>query len=558
MAGRISGPRTIVARVSTDPLPHGDAPIARRGFLRVAGATVVVGLAGACSKSATQRKPLPSSSAVPTSAAGSSAAPTTTTTPPPSPTGPPDWTALGKGLDGPLLLPDDSGYAAAHQLFNPRFDGLKPQAVAQCASADDVAECVRFAGRYGIPLAPRSGGHSYAGWSAGPGLVIDVRKLAAITGDGRATATVGAGARLVDVYQTLADKGVGIPAGSCPTVGIAGLTLGGGLGVLDRAWGLACDNVVSLQIVTADGEIRTVDAKHDPDLFWACRGGGGGTFGAVTSLQFKTRPAPPVATWYLQWSWSQAAAVLAGWQRWAPSSPDEIWSTVHLSSASSNSLPVVAIAGSYVGHTGDLPGIFAGLIAAIGSDPISNSSEDHSYAEAMLFEAGCGDKTYEQCHLTPAGTVARQAYAASSDIVNRPLSNNGVGALVSAVHKVHDSSPIPDISIALDAAGGAVNRVAPTATAYVHRKSICSIQYIANWYDSTSSSAVQSAAAWPHAVRTSMQPYVSGEAYQNYCDPQITDWQRAYFGANYARLAKIKSRYDPHNLFAHYQGVLPG
>jgi FAD/FMN-containing dehydrogenase len=204
-----------------------------------------------------------------------------------------------------------SGYRQTRELFNPRFDTIHPQAVAYCATTNDVQLAVEFAQNSNVALALRAGGHSYGGWSIGTGLVLDVTRLNRVQVSGN-TATVGAGARLIEVYDAVAARGRALGAGSCPTVGIAGLTLGGGLGVLARAWGLTVDQLTAVDIVTADGRLVTVDAQHDPDLFWACRGGGGGSFGVVTGFRFRLRPAPQLTTWYYRWDWSRAADVVQG------------------------------------------------------------------------------------------------------------------------------------------------------------------------------------------------------------------------------------------------------
>src|SRR5262249_51819740 len=158
-------------------------------------------------------------------------------------------------------------------------------AVLSVASARDVATAFAFAQDHGVRVAIRSGGHSYPGWSAGNGaLVIDVRPLHAVSLNGT-TATIGAGASLVQVYDALGTRGRGIAGGSCPTVGVAGLTQGGGVGVLTRAYGLTCDAVTAMRVVLADGRIVTATADQEPDLYWALRGGGGGHLGVVTSLR---------------------------------------------------------------------------------------------------------------------------------------------------------------------------------------------------------------------------------------------------------------------------------
>jgi FAD/FMN-containing dehydrogenase len=208
----------------------------------------------------------------------------------PSPTNA-DWSALARALQGTLVRPGSPQYPTAHQLFSTRFDHILPAAIAYCASPTDVQTCLAFARRFGIALAPRSGGHSYAGYSTTSGLVVDITRMNAVSVNASTgVATVGAGARLIDVYAALAQHGLVLPAGSCATVGIAGLTMGGGIGVLGRKFGLTCDNLQAAQVVVADGRLLTCNANHEPDLFWALRGGGGGNFGVVTSFTFQAHP----------------------------------------------------------------------------------------------------------------------------------------------------------------------------------------------------------------------------------------------------------------------------
>src|ERR1700736_3057698 len=218
-----------------------------------------------------------------------------------SPTGQPlptdaDWAALASSLQGTLVRPGSPQYQAAYKLYSPRFDGIRPEAIAYCASPADVQACLFFARKFGLPLAARGGGHSYAGYSTTSGLVVDVTRMNAVQVNASAgNAIVGAGARLIDVYAAAAQHGVVIPAGSCPTVGIAGVTLGGGIGVLGRKFGLTCDNLLAAQVVVADGRMLTCDANTDADLFWALRGGGGGNFEWNTSTGNWTHSAAKIS-----------------------------------------------------------------------------------------------------------------------------------------------------------------------------------------------------------------------------------------------------------------------
>lgn len=477
----------------------------------------------------------------------------------PSPTSA-DWSALAKSLRGTLVRPDNPKYATSRQLFNPRFDTIQPAAIAYCASAVDVQACLAFVRRFALPLAARAGGHSYAGYSTTTGLVLDVTRINTITVDqGARTATIGGGARLIDVYSTLDQHGLTLPAGSCPTVGIAGLTLGGGVGVIGRKFGLTCDNLLSAQVVLADGRLLTCDASHDPDLFWALRGGGGGNFGVVTSFTFRVHPVTTLSIFTLRWPWSSAATVFDAWQRWAPSAPDELWSNCLLQATSDkNADPIVQANGVYVGNVAPLKSLLQQLTSTIGVAPINNYVSDATLLNTMLYEAGCYGKTVAECHLptqNPQGRVQRDTFAAKSDYYTALLPRAGINALVNTVERRHASSVLGDGGIGIDAFGGAINRVAADATAFVHRNALFSTQYSASWRASDPNSVITANRSWLTETWQAMRMYASGAAYQNYIDPDLTDWQRAYYGANLSRLQRIKTSYDPNNLFHFAQSI---
>lgn len=466
-----------------------------------------------------------------------------------------DWTALGKGLKGDLIRPGDSDFSTARQLYNTRFDNLRPAAVAYIGNTSDIAECLAFARRHAVPVAIRNGGHSYAGWSSGNGrLVIDVSSLSSIrtTSGG---ATIGAGAKLIDVYHRLGADGVTIPAGSCPTVGISGLTLGGGHGVVSRAYGLTSDSLTGARIVTADGKTLDVSKDREADLFWALRGAGNGNFGVVTELRFRTHRAAPGVTAYMTWPWSKAAAVLRSWQDWGPSRPDEIWSSLHLSAAPGRT-PTVSVSCFSLGTYGDLQNAVDNLAdRAGGPGPASRVSlRRRGYLEAMRMYAGCSSASTTQCHLpgtTPgrssSGVLRRETYAARSDFFDRSLGTAGIRALLDQAERYgRRTGGGGAVAIALTALGGAVNRISPTATAFVHRRSRFLAQYTASW-PAGGSGSVQT--AWLDGAHTAMRRHASGRAYQNYTDAGLKDWRTAYYGDAADRLTKLKKRYDPERLF---------
>ncbi|MFD6314868.1 FAD-binding oxidoreductase [Streptomyces nigra] len=468
---------------------------------------------------------------------------------------PASWGALARDLDGSLVRPGDASWAAARQLYNTRFDHLKPAAVAYVAHADDIRTTLAYARAHRLKVAIRNGGHSYAGWSSGDGrLIVDISRLDRIRVSG-GTAVVGAGSKLIDVYRALAAKGVTIPAGSCPTVGVSGLTLGGGHGVTSRAYGLTCDSLTRAVVVTADGKRLTADASTHQDLFWALRGAGNGNFGVVTELHFKTHPAPQSVTAYMSWPWSKAAAVIRAWQEWGPSQPDEIWSALHLGGAGAT--PTVSVSAFSLGTYGELQNAVDRLADGPGGPgPARNVVlKRRSYEESMELYAGCSSFSDEQCHLpgdtpgrSPQGALGRETYAARSDFFDRSLSAAGIRTLMRQMESVRGGSG----SIALTALGGAVNRVSPTATAFVHRRSRMLAQYIGSWRAGTSGTAVQS---WLSSAHEAMRPYASGAAYQNYTDASLRNWRTAYYGDAATRLTKLKRQYDPEGFFTYPQAL---
>jgi FAD/FMN-containing dehydrogenase len=441
-------------------------------------------------------------------------------------------------------------------LYNTRFDGLHPQAIARCASADDVRACIAFARRSGIAITPRSGGHSFGGWSGGPGLVVDVGSLASIDVRGD-DATIGAGARLADVYAAVAAQGRGIAAGSCPTVGIAGLTLGGGLGVLSRAWGLTCDSVVSVDVVTADGTSRTCDAERDAELFWALRGGGGGNFGIVTAFTMRTHPAAPLAIAFVTWPWSKAGEVVRAWHGWMAAMPDTLWSNVHLDAASGPE-PTLLVHAVGLEDPTVLQTQLDRLVSAVGGAPDGRTVLVRPYADAMLLEGGCAQLTLAQCHLTntdPDGELARETTAAKSAIATVPLTDAAIGAMLGGLEDLQSLPNAGAGSILIDSVGGAVSRIAADATAFPHRSAVATLQLVAGWHADAPSATADASMAWLRSLYGRVRPLVGTGAYVNYADPDLLDWQQAYYGANYARLQRVRATYDPDRLFTFPQAI---
>jgi FAD/FMN-containing dehydrogenase len=468
-----------------------------------------------------------------------------------------DWAALARRLSTrKLVRPGEKSYRQAKQLFGPQFDALQPAGVAYCANSGDVAACLSFVRKFRLPVRVRSGGHSYAGWSSVTGgLVVDVSAIHLVRTSSD-TIRVGSGTDLIHFYSELAARGLAVPGGSCPTVGIAGLALGGGVGVLSRLYGLTCDNMTAVQIVTADGSVLDCDRTRNSDLYWACRGGGGGNFGVATSFTFRTHHLTDLCVFYLSWPWSRAARVVGGWQSWAPHAPDALWSTLHLA-GDFGGQPVISVSGTYAGARSDLAAHLDDFSNRVGAKPSLTSVSQQSYLDAMLLEAGCSTIPLRSCHTGPGGQLSRVPAFAKSDFFTKPLSKRGIRTLLSGIEKLSAIRGAENGggSIAFDALGGAVNRVHPAATAFVHRDALFLAQYYTSWKWPGTHSGVANQHRWLRSYYKSLHPHASGQAYQNYIDPELTGWQQAYYGANYPRLAHVKQKYDPLNLFSFPQSI---
>lgn len=466
------------------------------------------------------------------------------------------WQALRKRLSShEVIQPGQRGYGTAKELFDPRFDTLKPAGIAYCRTAADVAACLGFATRYKVPVRARSGGHSYAGWSSVTGgLVVDVTQMNSFSVPTSGSVRVGTGLGLIRFYQNLAARGLAVPGGSCPTVGIAGLALGGGIGVLSRIYGLTSDALQSVQVVTASGSVLNCDSTHNSDLFWACRGGGGGNFGVATSFTFRTHSLRQLVLFFLSWPWSRAARVVDAWQSWAPSGPDALWSNMHLSAAPGGA-PQIGVGGTYVGSVAGAAAQLRKLYARVGSNPSSSFLKEEPYLNAMMIEAGCSGLSVPGCLAGP-GALRVPSYA-KSDFFTRKLNAAGIRALLVGIEQLrHVHGTAGGVgAIAFDALGGAVNRVKPTATAFVHRDALFVAQYSTSWRSPGSTTGIANQHAWLRSYYASLHPHASGQAYQNYVDPDLTNWRQAYYGQNYAQLAKVKAKYDPHKLFTFPQAI---
>jgi hypothetical protein len=439
--------------------------------------------------------------------------------------------SLAAAVRGPVLARGGAGYALARLEYDSLYDAVKPLAVVQPLDAADVAAAVRWAAKTGVHIVARSGGHSYGGYSTvANGVVVDLQRIKSVSVS-QAQALVGAGARLGNVYNGLATHGLAIPAGTCPSVGIGGHALGGGFGLASRAWGLASDNVVAVQIVTADGKVTVADAKHNPDLYWACRGGGGGNFGLVTRFTFRTHAVAQGSYFVATWPWAQAADVIASFLAWAPHQPDALGALCRLAAGPGG--PTIEVFGQFLGTETALKT----ALASLGPPATKLTTGTATWIDLIRRWAGCLGHPLPECAM-PGHT----AFAGASDYIAKVPASVQLAKFTAVVEARGAASG----ALLIDAYGGAINRVKPAATAFVHRDVLASIQYYAGG---------AGARAWVDSSRAALKPAVSGAAYVNYIDPHLANWQQAYYGANLPRLRAVKKKVDPHNLFHFPQSI---
>jgi FAD/FMN-containing dehydrogenase len=464
-----------------------------------------------------------------------------------------DWAALQGAIDGEVALPGSPLYERSRKSFNARFHDVRPQAIIRCTTPQDVAEAISFLDRHGVENAIRSGGHCFAGHSSTQGVVIDVTPMDSVSVSG-GVATIGAGARLGNVYEALQEHNVTIPGGTCPPVGIAGLTLGGGLGILGRKYGVTSDRLIGAQIVLADGHILDCDESHNADLFWALRGAGSGNFGVVTSLTFRTVSVPEITNFHLAWPFHHAVGVIEAWQRWAPHAPDELAASLKVTATDDvNRPPFVDVYGALMGTESDTTDLLDELVARSGSDPISVSRKQMTFPETRRFWAELGAVEARAGEDAPP-KLAQQPYLfTKSEFFKRQLPSEAIMALV----ENFSLGRHPGESRELDFMpwGGAYNRVRSDATAFVHRDELFQLKHAVTVDPEAPLGDKADAQSWVVRSWESVHPWGSGRVFQNFVDRDLQGWADAYYGTNYDRLVRVKAQYDPTGFFHFHQSI---
>jgi FAD/FMN-containing dehydrogenase len=454
-------------------------------------------------------------------------------------------------VGGEVLVPGSAEYESARRSQIARFDGVRPRAVVRCRVAEDVAQALASAREEGLHVALRSGGHCFAGRSSTTGVVIDVSGMdEVLVSDG--TVTVGAGARLADVYDVLAAHGCTIAAGCGPTVGIAGLTLGGGLGVLGRSHGLTADQLVAARAVLADGRIVDCDANRHDDLFWALRGAGGGQFAAVTQLVLRTIPAPDATGFHLVWPWTAGASVVGAWQAWAPDAPNAIAASLVVRAPADSDLPpFVTVFGAVLDQKSAARAALDDFVAGVGAAPTKAIFAPGRYREIKrdLAEYDIWSGERQPVEREPGHSYSKSEFVRGElpgDMVAELLARFADGRRQQQA-RVLDFTPW----------AGAYNRVPADATSFAHRAERFLLKQEVVVDAGASEAERQAARSWLSRSWALVHECGSGGVYPNFPDPELEDWGRAYHGANLDRLGRVKATYDPDNVFRFEQSIPP-
>jgi FAD/FMN-containing dehydrogenase len=455
---------------------------------------------------------------------------------------------LRRSFRGELLLPASAGYETARRIWNGAIE-RRPACIARCTGAADVAAAVRFAREHDLEIAVRGGGHNVAGTAVcDNGIVIDLSAMRAVLVDaaGR-TAWVQAGALWGDVDHETQAHGLATTGGIVGHTGVAGLTLGGGIGFLMRKHGLTVDNLLAADVVTADGNILRASADEHADLFWALRGGGG-NFGVVTSFRFSLHPVGPIVmAGPVFWAAEDTADVLRFYRDFAADAPDELGTVIRLGTIPPLPVipenlhwrPAIAIACCYAGPVDD--GERAVRPLRMFGKPLVDLLGPSPYA---AFQGALDDTVLHGWHY----------YWKASNLAG--LSNDAITVIADHAYAARS----PRSYAAMFHMGGAVARATHDATAYAGRDVAHNIIIDAVWLPEESGEHAAAETAWARRFLKALEPHRAGGVYVNFLDSDddSSRVREAYGDRIYRRLAEVKAKYDPGNVFHHNKNIQPG
>jgi FAD/FMN-containing dehydrogenase len=454
-----------------------------------------------------------------------------------------DLAELQASFDGRVLVEGSAEYESTFRSRMIRFEHVRPQAIAACKSPADVGRALLLARATGVPFAVRSGGHCFAGRSTTEGLLIDVAPMRTVDLDADGVATVGAGARLGEVAAAIEPLGVTVPAGLCPDVGVAGLTLGGGFGLLGRRYGLTSDRLRAARVVLADGRVLDCNEQHHDDLFWALRGAGAGQFGVVTSFVFDSVPVPECTAFHLVWDACHAVALVDAWQQWSPLAPDELAASILVSVPANPAVPpFVTLLGVLLGGETETEEMLGVLRAMANAAPASSERARLSWADAKTYLA-------ERAPEADSGHMYHK-----SEFFRQSLPREVIAALIRDLVDSRTAGEARELDFT--PWGGAYHRASAHATAFVQRDELFLLKQVAT-LTTVSPQSVATARSWLSRSWQLLNPWGTGLVYPNFPDDELSDPCSSYWESNRQRLGHVKAVYDPDNVFRPPQSVEP-
>jgi FAD/FMN-containing dehydrogenase len=451
-----------------------------------------------------------------------------------------DRSSLAASLEGTVLSRGEQGYDQARSLWNTRFD-RHPELVAQCVNASDVAKAIDFARRSGVPLSVKGGGHSYAALTVAEGsLLVDLALMKTIRIDAaKRTAAVGGGVTCAELDAATQQHGLAAPLPTVSSIGVAGAALGGGSGYLSRKHGLALDNVLSFDVVTADGRAVRASEHENGDLFWALRGGGG-NFGVVTSMELRLHAVgPDVLAGQIIYPFERAGGMLRFFRQFMADAPDDFQCypfmfrvpPIDAFPAETHGQPVLDFV---LYHRDPEAGDFVRPLRELGR-PILDFVTRMPYVDVQRsFDPNlpAGQRYYSKAHDLPA------------------MSDGAIDAAVEHVPQMRGAFS----AAYFDASGGAISRVAASATAFAGREAAYGFHVLAGWMDAAEDESVM---AWAGELHRAMTPHATGGVYVNLVADDELDRVPAAYGENYARLRELKRTWDPENVFSNNYNIPP-
>lgn len=447
---------------------------------------------------------------------------------------------LKNKVKGQIVLPNDPSYNEVRKIWNAMID-RRPAVIVKCAEADDVLHAISYARENGLEISIRGGGHNIAGSAlCDNGVLIDFSNMTTVSVDAqKRRAYVEPGATLGDIDKAVQAHGLATPVGINSTTGIAGLTLGGGFGWLTRKYGMTIDNLVSAEMVTAEGKKIKVSEDKNTDLFWAIRGGGG-NFGIVTQFEFALYPVgPEILAGLLVFPIEQAKQVLEKYREFVKSAPEELNIWVILRKAP----PLPFLPENVHGKEVIVLAIFyAGDIAE--GEKLINPLR--SFGDAYGDHIGVQPYVQWQQTFDPLLTPGARNYWKSHNF--KELSDGALDSIIEFAGKL----PSPQCEIFLGLIEGAANRIPSNAMAYGHRDAKFVLNVHGRWDKAAQD---KTCIAWARAFFEASAPYASAGAYVNFMTEDEGDRVAAAYGVNYARLKKIKKKYDPENIFHNNQNI---